>query len=52
MKLERRRRNALTALLLSASGAAVFIMDGRLVAGVLALLFALQGLAHLLYDRA
>ena len=51
MKLDRRRRNALAALLLSASGTTLFIIDGKMVAAVLALLFAVQGLAHLLYDK-
>jgi len=51
MRLGRKRRNALAALLLSASGTALFLMDGKVVAAMLALLFAVQGLAHLLYDR-
>jgi len=52
MRLDRRRRNALAALLLSVGGTALFIIDGKIVAAILALLFAAQGLAHLLYDRS
>jgi hypothetical protein len=51
MRLGRRRKNALAALLLSARGTALFILDGKIVAALLALLFAVQGLAHLLYER-
>lgn len=51
MRLDRRRKNALAALALSSGGAVMFIIDGKLVGALLALLFAVQGLAHLLYNR-
>ncbi len=46
-----RKRSALAALTLGLAGLALFLLDGKLVGALIALLFVGQGIAHLFCTR-